>query len=82
MNDTPQREITLAEYVARLRPTHSARIEYERMMSNPIQICRCGFCKKGRHEVKKMIEDHGKFICEGCVTLYTEMLSEEEMGES
>jgi ATP-dependent Clp protease ATP-binding subunit ClpX len=44
---------------------------------------RCSFCKKDQDAVKKLIAGpHGVFICNECVTLATEILSDEGVSTS
>ncbi|HYU65123.1 MAG TPA: ClpX C4-type zinc finger protein, partial [Jatrophihabitantaceae bacterium] len=31
--------------------------------------CRCSFCGKGEHEIRKLVAGPGVYICDECVTL-------------
>lgn len=42
----------------------------------------CSFCQKSRHEVFKLIAGPGVFICDECVGLCVEILTEEESGKA
>jgi ATP-dependent Clp protease ATP-binding subunit ClpX len=37
---------------------------------------RCSFCGKGRDEVRRLVAGPGVFICDGCVALCYQILSE------
>ncbi|HUX05794.1 MAG TPA: ATP-dependent Clp protease ATP-binding subunit ClpX [Acidobacteriota bacterium] len=42
---------------------------------------RCSFCNKGQGEVKKLIAGHGVYICNECVEICNEILTEEKVLE-
>ena len=49
-------------------------------MSNTKPSARCSFCGKNQDDVKKLIAAPGVFICDECVDLCCEILTEESEG--
>ena len=50
------------------------------MASKNKEGVRCSFCGKGEGQVKRIIAGPGVFICNDCIDLCCEILSEEEVG--
>lgn len=44
---------------------------------NPAVIARCSFCHKANTEIKKLVAGEGVFICDECVALCVEIISQE-----
>ena len=49
--------------------------------SNPDHQLSCSFCGEPQHKVKRLIAGPGVYICDACVALCREMLSEPSPGE-
>ncbi len=49
--------------------------------SNPDDRLSCSFCGEPRHKVKRLIAGPGVYICDQCVALCQEMLTEPSPGE-
>jgi hypothetical protein len=73
------REMTLHEYVNVLPDDHRAKLEYARLISNPVVMLRCSFCRQAKHEVERLVVNEGVNICGDCVSSCSELLSELEM---
>ncbi|NBU30045.1 MAG: ATP-dependent Clp protease ATP-binding subunit ClpX [Actinobacteria bacterium] len=44
-------------------------------------LLKCSFCGKGQKVVKKLIAGPGVYICDGCITLCTEIIVEEQQAQ-
>jgi hypothetical protein len=44
---------------------------------NPEVIARCSFCQKANTEIRKLVAGDGVFICDECVALCAQIISEE-----
>ena len=44
------------------------------------QVLYCSFCGKSQHEVKKLIAGPSVFICNECVDLCNDIITEEALG--
>ncbi|MGB6975996.1 MAG: ATP-dependent Clp protease ATP-binding subunit ClpX [Gammaproteobacteria bacterium] len=43
--------------------------------------CRCSFCGKTQHEVRKLIAGPSVYVCDECIELCNDILREEEQGQ-
>jgi len=52
--------------------------EMKKIGADDIDECRCSFCGKSSNDVQKMIAGPGVFICDECIGICSEILSEEQ----